>query len=225
MFEAVILMGGLGTRLKSVSKGVPKPMMKVGGRPFVYSLLEKLEAAGCKRIVLSLHYQAEKIINQITQERPVNCEIVFVKEEQLLGTGGGLKLAAKSILSEKYIALNGDTFSSLDYQKFFLDNLEEEFVIAGIRVPNAKRYGSMSFNEMNILTGMQEKGMSGPAVINSGTYLISKSSILAVPKDQFSFEEEFISKSIDSAKVYLFSGDFIDIGIPEDYDRACAYLK
>lgn len=225
MFEALILMGGLGTRLRDVSKGVPKPMMPVNGKPFVYNLLEKLEAAGCKRIVLSLHYQADKIINQIIQDRPVNCEIVFVKEKRLLGTGGGMKLAAESILSEKFIALNGDTFSSLDYRNFFFDNLEAEFVIAGIRVPNAMRYGSMYFNEMKILTGMQEKGISGPAVINSGTYLISKSSILEIPQDQFSFEEEVISKSLGSAKVYIFSGDFIDIGIPEDYHRACGHLK
>jgi D-glycero-alpha-D-manno-heptose 1-phosphate guanylyltransferase len=119
MFEAVILMGGLGTRLSAISKGVPKPMMSVGGRPFVYHLLEKLEAAGCKRIVLSLHYEAHEIISQITQDMPVNCEIVFVKEDRPLGTGGGLKLAATSILGEKFIALNGDTFSSLDYRIFF----------------------------------------------------------------------------------------------------------
>jgi D-glycero-alpha-D-manno-heptose 1-phosphate guanylyltransferase len=225
MFEAVVLMGGFGTRLKSVSGNTPKPMVNVSGKPFVYHLLEKLERAGCNRIILSLHYMAEDIKKKILKDSPVDCELVFVVEDSPRGTGGGLKLAAESILSEKFIALNGDTFTSLDYQKFFFDNRKAEFVIAGLRVPDANRYGSMSFNEMNILTDMQEKGMSGAAIINSGTYLISKSTLLAIPQDQFSFEEEFISKSLGSAKVYLFSGDFIDIGIPEDYIRACEYLR
>ena len=225
MFEAVILMGGRGTRLNAISEGVPKPMMTVGGKPFVYHLLEKLEAAGCKRIVLSLCYKAQKIVSQITQDRPVNCEIIFVEEDRPLGTGGGLKLAATSILGDKFIALNGDTFSSIDHRKFFFDNLETEFAIAGIRVPDAERYGSLSFNEALILTRMQEKGIAGPAVINSGTYLLSKSSLFVIPQDQFSFEEEFIPKSLGSAKVYLFSGEFIDIGIPTDYARACEYFR
>jgi D-glycero-alpha-D-manno-heptose 1-phosphate guanylyltransferase len=116
-------------------------------------------------------------------------------------------------------------FQVLITEFFFFDNFEAEFAIAGVAVPDAERYGSMSFNEALTLIGMQEKGIAGPAVINSGTYLLSKSLLNEIPQDQFSFEEEVISKSLGSAKVYLFSGDFIDIGIPTDYARACEYFR
>ena len=74
MFEAVVLMGGFGTRLKSITGDTPKPMIEVADKPFVYHLLEKLEKAGCKKIILSLHYRAEHI-KKIIKDSPVGCEL------------------------------------------------------------------------------------------------------------------------------------------------------
>lgn len=225
MFEAVILMGGFGERLNSVSNGVPKSMMPVGGAPFVYVLLKKLEAAGCKRIIFSLHYKADQIIEQITSDNPVNCELVFITEDMPLGTGGALKLATNSVSEKNFIALNGDTYSSLDYAKFFNEALNSEFTIAGIRIESAERFGSLYFDDDHVLTGITEKGILGSSVINSGTYLISKSSLTEIEKDVFSFEEVFIPRYFGQAKVFVFEGDFIDIGIPKDYRLACEYFQ
>jgi len=225
MFEAVVLMGGFGTRLSSVSNGTPKSMMPVGGVPFVYILLKKLEAAGCKRIIFSLHYQSAQIIKQIKEDSPVNCELVFVTENIPLGTGGALKLATNSVSENSFIALNGDTYSSLDYAKFFKEMKNNEFVIAGVGTESAERYGSLYFDDDHVLTGITEKGISGPAVINSGTYLISKSSLNQIEEDVFSFEEVFIPRCFGQAKVFVFEGVFIDIGIPKDYHLACEYFK
>lgn len=225
MFEAVILMGGFGTRLKSLSNNIPKPMMPVGGMPFVYLLLKKLEGAGCKKIIFSLHYQANEIIKKIKKDIPVNCEYDFVIEDTPLGTGGALKLAADYVSENKFIAINGDTYTDLDYAKFYKDTVDYEFAIAGINVKNAERYGSIFYDENCILNGIKEKGFAGPAVINSGTYLISKSSISEVEEDIFSFEEVYIPKYFNKAKVLLFKGEFIDIGVPEDYYLACKYFQ
>ena len=125
MFDAVVLMGGFGTRLNSISNGIPKPMMPVNGVPFVYRLFKKLENAGCSRIICSLHYQAAQIIDQINNDKPVNCDLIFVVEEEPLGTGGALKLASDFAERDKFLALNGDTYSSLNFStcmfgKFFL---------------------------------------------------------------------------------------------------------
>ena len=225
MFEAVILRGGFGTRLNSVSNGVPKSMMPVGGEPFVYVLLKKLQAAGCKRVVFALHYKADEIIKQITADSPVNCELVFVTEETPLGTGGALKFATKSVSDESFIALNGDTYSNLDYAKFFNETMNSEFAIAGISIESAERYGSLYFDDDHVLTGITEKGILGSAVINSGTYLISKSALTEIEEDVFSFEEVFIPRYFGKAKVSVFEGDFIDIGIPKDYHLACEYFQ
>ena len=97
-------------------------------------------------------------------------------------------------------------------------------VISGVKVNDSKAYGSLNFDSNHNLLSMTEKGLIGPAVINSGTYLVSKSAIMQFSSSKFSFEESFIPSVINSTKVYLFDGDFIDIGIPEDYYKACEIL-
>lgn len=225
MFEAVVLMGGFGTRLQTISDGIPKPMMPVGGIPFVYKILEKLVASGCTKIILSLHYKASVIKRQIQTDNPVKCHLIFATENEPLGTGGALKFAAKYIQSDKFIAVNGDTFSNLDYQKFHQNMKDNEFSIAGVRIRRADRYGSLSIDDQNKLINIQEKGLSGPAVINSGTYLITKSSIMSMKSDIFSLEKDYIPIFYSKAEVMVFDGYFIDIGIPSDYNLACSYFS
>lgn len=225
MFESIVLIGGFGTRLKSVSGRTPKPMMPVGDVPFLYLLLRRLEAAGCSRIILSLHYEAEAIKAKLIADRPVSCEIVFVVEDHPLGTGGAIKLAAKYVLGDAFVALNGDTFSDIDYSDFYKTSLGSELVISGVNVSNAKRYGTLHFDEKFNLISMTEKGVGGPAVINGGTYFVKKASILSIEEPIFSFEYDYIPRYFSKAKVYLFEGNFIDIGIPEDYLFACATLS
>lgn len=220
MFEAVILMGGFGSRLKSVSGDTPKPMVEVGGRPFVYHLLEKLEKAGCQRIVLSLHYQADNIKKKILDDSPVDCELVFVVEDSPRGTGGGIKLAAQYIKGKNFLALNGDTYCEIDYLDFFQKSQGNDLVISGVVVEDGERYGSLSFDSDYNLLSMTEKGDKGPSVINSGTYFIKTSAINEFCESKFSFEKSFIPCMVDFTKVYIFEGNFIDIGIPDDYFKA-----
>ena len=85
---------------------------------------------------------------------------------------------------------------------------------------NTERYGALSYNSHDFLTSITEKGINGPGFINSGNYFINTSLIRAEKKLAFSFEEYFLPKYLKRAKVYTFSGDFIDIGIPEDYLKA-----
>lgn len=218
-------MGGFGTRLQTVSNGIPKPMMPVGGTPFVYKILEKLVASGCHRIILSLHYEAAVIKKQIEADNPVKCELIFAIENEPLGTGGALKFATKYVQNNKFIAVNGDTFSNLDYQKFYQDMKDIEFSIAGVRVRDANRYGCLTIDSQNTLTNIQEKGFSGTAIINSGTYLITKASIKKIKSNIFSLEKDYIPIFYSKAKVMVFDGYFIDIGIPSDYNLACSHFK
>lgn len=225
MFEAIVLIGGFGTRLKSVSGRIPKPMMPIGEVPFLYLLLRRLETAGCSRIILSMYYEADAIKAKLIADRPVSCEIVFVVENQPLGTGGAIKHATKSVLGEDFIALNGDTFSDIDYYDFYKASVGNELVISGVNISDAQRYGALQFDKEFNLICMTEKGMAGPAVINGGTYFVKKDSISSFEKSIFSFENDFIPRNLSKTKVYLFEGNFIDIGIPEDYLLACATLS
>ena len=225
MFEAVVLMGGFGTRLKSVSGDTPKPMVEVAGRPFVYHLLERLEKAGCTKIILSLHYRAEHIKRKIIKDLPVACELVFAIEDSPRGTGGAIKLAAEYIVGERFIAINGDTHCEIDYLNYFKFSNTSDVIISAIKVQNTERYGALNYNYDGYLTSITEKGISRPGYINSGNYIINTSVIKNERKSVFSFEEYFLPKHIGRVKVYKFSGEFIDIGIPEDYFKARDLLR
>ena len=225
VFEAAILMGGFGTRLQSISRGVPKPMMVVNGEPFVYILMRNLAASGCSKIYLSTHYQAAAIEKQIIADDPVDCDLVFVPEEEPMGTGGALKLVAKRMASENFIAMNGDTYSNLDLKDFFNKNKHEEFAIAGLSVRDSARYGALEIDRSNRLLGIREKSAKGPGIINSGTYLVSRQSLLEMKMEKFSFEKDYIDSVGRNAAVHVFEGDFIDIGVPEDYFFACGYFS
>ncbi len=227
MFEAVILAGGKGTRLRSVSGDVPKPMVDINGTPFLYRLLYKLEAEGCRRVVLSLGYNHEYIIDKFIQDNPTNMSIVFSVEDKPLGTGGAIKKAFECVDGDWAVVLNGDTLCDLNFKDFINFSCENhaEIGVAGISVSDAARYGTLSFDSKMNVTSLNEKGEVGSGIINGGVYFIDSNVINAVQMDVFSFEVDFLSAYQGMFKVFLSDGYFIDIGIPKDYYKACQELK
>lgn len=225
MFEAVILAGGQGTRLKTVTGDLPKPMVDVNGVPFLYRLMKRLESQGCSKIVLSLCYQADYIIECIKKDKPVTCDVDFTVELSPLGTGGAIKLAASKITADTFIALNGDTYCEIDYNKFLAFAADAQLTISGVFVEDVSRYGTLDIDSNNNVQSMKEKGPSGPGVINSGMYAICTADIRAFALDNFSFEQDYVQTYQVSFKAYQTDGYFIDIGIPEDYHRACKEIN
>lgn len=225
MFEAIILCGGFGSRLKTVSGDIPKPMVLVGGIPFVYRLMMKLEASGCSKILLSLHYRPEYIVKAVNKDKPVSCPVEFVIEHIPLGTGGAIKHAANKISSSKFIVLNGDTYSDISYANFFSYSEEKQITISAVSVEDTRRYGSLEIDSSLNIIAFNEKGRSGPGVINGGSYVVPTMEILYFPKDIFSMEKDFIPSFLGPIKAYCNDGDFVDIGIPADYFYACSKFK
>lgn len=222
MFECVILAGGFGTRLKSVSGDIPKPMVAVGDEPFLYKLMRKLEADGCSKIILSLYYRSDYIISRINADRPVQCKVQFCVENSPLGTGGALKLAAEYVSQEKFIVLNGDTYQDIDYSDFFDKSVGSDLFISASRVSDCQRYGVLNLdNDLNVMS-MSSGGFCGSGYINSGTYVVNTKDVVSFTKEAFSFEADFIQHFDGIFKAYVTNGEFIDIGVPEDYYRACA---
>jgi D-glycero-alpha-D-manno-heptose 1-phosphate guanylyltransferase len=208
-----------------VSGDIPKPMVDLNGRPFLYKLMEQLEGYGCKSITLALGYRADYIISKILEDRPVNCAVNFSIEESSLGTGGAIKLAATHVTGDKFLVLNGDTFSEVDFLSMYKTAYDYNLVISGIRVADASRYGTLSVSCDGQVLGMNEKGSSGPGIVNSGSYIVTKSDIMNFKMDSFSFEEDYIPSLIDSFFAYITQSYFIDIGVPEDYYKACKKIK
>jgi NDP-sugar pyrophosphorylase family protein len=221
--EAIVLAGGLGTRLRSVLADTPKPLAPVGGRPFLEHLLDSLARGGLARVVLATGYGAE-LVEQAIGTRYAGMRIDYSREFEPLGTGGALKLAAEQVIVDDFLALNGDTFVDIDLRAMMALHvrLGRPLTVATVEVPDASRYGTLEV-EAGKLVGFRARGTSQAGVINAGVYAI-KRELLMQPHlpSRFSFESDLLQKEVGALRPAVFpaSGRFIDIGVPQDYARA-----
>ena len=200
-------------------------MVSVNDLPFLYILMKRLESQGFHRIVLSLCYRADYIIQQVINDKPVECIVDFVVEPSPLGTGGAIKLAAQHIKTDKFIVLNGDTYCDIDYQALVCYSKQADLVISAVYVDDVSRYGTLDIDRDQNVLSLQEKGRTGSGYINSGTYVINTKDIIHFFDQRFSFEDDYVRMFKGAFKAYLSNGYFIDIGIPEDYYKLCENLK
>jgi len=223
--EAVILAGGFGTRLQSVVKDVPKPMAPVCGRPFLEYQLDYLRAFGIEKVVLSLGYLPEVVKDHFGDDYH-GMEIAYAVEKDPLGTGGAIAFAAEQISGKNFWVFNGDSLFEVN-----LPMMEEIFfatradiALALRTVEDVSRYGMVETDELSKITYFREKSdVKGPGTINGGVYLINKTKFLEVaPQGRFSIEKEIFMPDdrLLSLSGVVSDTYFIDIGIPEDYQRA-----
>ncbi|MCS7206107.1 MAG: nucleotidyltransferase family protein [Leptospiraceae bacterium] len=221
--QALILAGGFGTRLRSVVKDLPKPMAPIQGKPFLEYLLTYLETNGIRKVILSVGYLKEKIMEHFGS-RFLGMEIVYSPEDQPLGTGGALKQAL-NLLEQEFFLLNGDTFFAVNLKDMFEFHKKKQshFTIALKQIDDCKRYGSVLLDDDGRIVQFIEKREGIECLINGGVYLLSRALVESISlKAPFSLERDFLEKTYKEKKFYGFVSDgyFIDIGIPEDYQRA-----
>lgn len=225
--EAIILAGGMGTRLQSVVSDVPKCMAPVAGNPFLYYILSALEAAGFQHVILSLGYKHE-VVEEWIQTYSTSLHISSVIEETPLGTGGGVKFALSKAKEDEVFVLNGDTFFHIDYVRM-LDLHRQTNALATLALKEMKdfsRYGVVEINPTNRILHFLEKQYRDSGLINGGVYLVNKEEINKLP-DTFSIEKDFFEVKVasDILSGFVSNGYFIDIGIPEDYEKAQSDFK
>lgn len=219
---AIILAGGLGTRLRSVIFDVPKPMAPVGNKPFLHYLMTYWYQQGIRRFVLSTGYLSEKII-QYFGNQFLDAEIIYSHESQPLGTGGGLLNALSKIDTQnRILLLNGDTYFEVDLKS--LQQIKADIVFSVFESDDNQRYMPISVHE-NGLVDLNYINMSEfPFFVNGGVYLIKPSifeQYAQQPLHKISLENEIfgeLNKQCDF-KAKSFQSRFIDIGIPEDYQK------
>ncbi len=228
--EAVILAGGLGTRLRPAVRHLPKSMAEINGRPFLDYQLGYLEEWGIEHIVISVGYKSE-IIKKHFGPSFKSKEIDYAVENEPLGTGGGTKKSFESIKGDAAFILNGDTFFKVDLQQLFefKKNKEIHVCMSLLKVDDVSRYGSVETDKDFRITGFAEKGIKkGKGYINGGVYIIDKNYFLDFDfPDKFSIEKDFFEKYYQKEQFYgmVSNSYFIDIGIPEDYERAKKEFK
>jgi D-glycero-alpha-D-manno-heptose 1-phosphate guanylyltransferase len=221
--EAILLAGGLGTRLATRLNGVPKPMAPVAGRPFLETLLNQVQRAGCTRALLSVGHLHESIRNHFGSSWR-GMRLDYVIETAPLGTGGAIRAALLQTTEDAVLVLNGDTFLQADYTALLAFHAAEgaSLTMAITHQADIARYGGVLVAGKRIV-GFQEKGQSGPGWINAGAYVIDRK--LQWPQslpEKFSFETDFLVPETSrlAPAAYQVDGFFLDIGVPEDLDRA-----
>lgn len=221
--EAVILAGGLGTRLRAVVNELPKVMAPVNGKPFLHYIIRHLSSKGITRIVLSTGYLREHII-QWCENRYPGIRISYAVEEEPLGTGGGILNALQSCEQRDVLVLNGDTFFESDFVSLigiYESNLAE-CVLSLKAMKDFDRYGTVETDNNHLITGFNEKRYCSEGLINAGVYLINRKRFLQREWPlKFSFEKDYLEAVVAEGVLYgsISPGYFIDIGIPEDYFR------
>lgn len=221
--EAIILAGGLGTRLKSISGDIPKPLVEVGGKPFLFHVMDQLIDQGVIHIVLAISYRSDFVMAMIgTSYR--SCKITYSVEKSPMGTGGAVAVALKYCVSDKVLVVNGDTYMEVNLSDFEAVHLEAGYStsICVIEVEDTTRYGRVVC-QGNSVINFTEKGVASAGLINGGAYLIDRLKV-EFPHKAFSMEEDYLKPNVGGLGCYVCKGYFIDIGIPEDYLRACSYF-
>lgn len=214
--QAIILAGGFGTRLSSVISDVAKPMAQVNAKPFLEYIFDYLELFGIQQIVLCVGYKKESIQDYFKFQHK-GIRIIYSIEDTPLGTGGAIKQALKQIDSESALVFNGDSFFKLALDEFVNEMKSKKIALALKPMNNFDRYGSVVLNSGKV-NSFEEKKFVKSGLINAGVYLIRKDIFDGVAEKEFSFEK-FLEQQDD---VYGYVSDeyFIDIGIPQDYEKA-----
>ena len=226
--QAILLCGGMGTRLRSVVSDRPKPMADICGKPFLQYLLEMLRDKGITEVIFALGYMGEMIEEYFQDGSAFGLKIAYSYEEEPLGTGGAIRNALPKILEEVVLVLNARTYFPMDYQGLYHFHQENDgdFSLATRAVPDISRYGAVRRDAAGRILAWNEKledgGQPLAGEINGGIYVMKKSLIAEIPEGKQSLEQDCIPKWLSEGKRIFglpFDGYFMDIGIPKDYQQ------
>jgi len=226
---AIVLAGGLGTRLRSVVQDVPKPMAAVGGKPFLEIVLGYYRQQGINRFILSVGHLAH-IIQGHFGNTWQDCQIDYSVETVPLGTGGGI-LQASTLLGPAEttcLALNGDTFFAIDLLTLaaFHAQKKASISLSTFTSSDIARYMGMTVDQNSRITHLNVKSQSGQCRVNGGAYLINQSLLKTLTAQAItpqSWENDTLPNLLIQDKplyAHPFGSQFIDIGIPDDFARA-----
>ena len=226
--KLLVLAGGFGTRLKTVVADVPKALAPVGELPFLEYQLENWLNQGLCEFTFLLHHQADQIINflQAQMERKLNgCQIDWLIEPTPLDTGGSIALAVKQLnLNKNFLTANADTWLGSGIQEL-IQSVSP--AISVVNLVDVSRYGQVHFDQLNVVTKFAEKtSQISAGWINAGICHLSADLFNDWKGEPFSLERHLFTTLVNSRNLTAvpLRTDFIDIGIPADYQRFCDWV-
>ena len=222
---AVLLVGGIGTRLQPVLPATPKPLAPVGDAPFLQLLVKQLCSQGIRRLVMCTGHLADQVEKEFSDGHKWDVAITYSRESHPLGTAGAVKLAERHLPEvSDFLVMNGDSFLELDFRELIRFHQEHNGLVsmAVRRVPDATRYGTVQLDDHNRVVGFREKmGVPVSGIVNGGVYMFKRAVLQHIPDGPASLEKDVFPLLLEHG-VYALEqeGLFIDIGTPEDYARA-----
>jgi NDP-sugar pyrophosphorylase family protein len=227
--DVVILAGGLGKRLASVTGGGQKILAQIDGKPFLSILIEYIASQGGRRFILCTGHGAEAVEAHFRQAHK-DLEILFSREDTPLGTGGAIKKGASLVKSDRFLAMNGDCFCVIDYNTLIASHEagKAQATLAITRVPDARDYGTIELDaQKNILAFKEKQPQEVSAFINTGTYCFNRNVFdLVETSEKFSIELDFFPHLVGKQfRAFEVENKFIDIGTPDRYAWAQEHLK
>jgi mannose-1-phosphate guanylyltransferase len=232
--DAVILVGGQGTRLRPLTLSAPKPMLPTAGLPFLMHLLSRIAAAGIEHVVLGTSYKAGVFEAEFGDGSKLGLHIDYVHEERPLGTGGGIANVVDKLRHDTVIVFNGDVLSGTDLGALMDFHHERHRTESGltlhlVRVRDPRAFGSVPTDADDRVTAFLEKTQDPPTdQINAGCYVFDRPILDRIPRGrQVSVEREvFPALLSDGVKVcgYVDTAYWRDMGTPEDFVRGSSDL-
>jgi NDP-sugar pyrophosphorylase family protein len=223
---AVLLVGGRGTRLRSVVPNAPKPLAKVGDKSFLDLLVRQLSCQGVCQLVMCTGYLADQIEDHFGDGSKQNVAIRYSRELQPLGTGGAIKLAAPLLDgSSEFLVMNGDSFVEFELEALLEFHHQRQAIVSMIvrSIEDSARYGTVGLQGDRVSKFVEKTGNNAPGMVNAGVYVFRQDVLKYIPSGPCSLEMDVFPGLLDRG-IYALEqpGMFIDIGTPNDYARAQA---
>lgn len=229
--QAIILCGGKGTRLSGLYPDRPKALVPILNQPFISWQLNWLASAGIHAVHIAAGHMASSIRDWIPSNAPKNITVTLSEEPSPLGTAGGLKYIENRIQTNPFVVVNGDSLlPNLDWHEFMeAHRLSSAAVTMAVtRVEETGRYGTVEFDESNLVTSFLEKTERKSGWINGGLYLMSQETMRHIASDQpFSLEKDVfpVMSWLRTLQVYKSAGPLLDMGTPEGIQQMERYLS
>jgi NDP-sugar pyrophosphorylase family protein len=226
---AIILAGGLGTRLRPVIADRPKVLAPVAGRPFLTYLLDQVARCGVDRVVLSTGHLSGQFAEAIGDEYR-GLRVAYANEESPLGTGGAIKFAGALADSAHLLVMNGDSYFDTDLRAYIDWHRTggQDASLLLVEAPDASRFGAVQLKPdgVHVAAFLEKQPKAAPSRINAGVYAFRREMLKHIPAGRSSIERDVFPCWLDrfDVRAWVTDGEFIDIGVPSDYERSHDFM-
>lgn len=227
--DVIILVGGYGSRLRSIIHDRPKPLAEFSGRPILKWILQHLEKQGFYRMILATGFQGQKIESYFSNNDHGELQMIFSREATPLGTGGAIRQALPNVTTEQVLIINGDSFCPFHWRCLsdFHAKHNAEATLCVVPMKNCDRYGSVETGAEGRITGFLEKGRKAEcSLVSAGIYLLERRVLEIIPPGKSSLEREIFPRLI-GRRFYAAQEEapLHDIGTPEGYEEATRFFS